>query len=73
MRVTESLLRQNNQKRKKSGTNEEDEPTQCYRERGVERWTINQTKTAFDSPFSEGINTGENVFDRQAVFRTRTK
>lgn len=71
MRVTESLIRQNKLKRNKTKYNEDEEPTQCYREKGLERWTLNQTKTIFDSPYQDGINTRENLFDRQAVFRTK--
>lgn len=72
MRVTESLLRQNNMKKnKKKSDNEEDEPTQSYREKKYEYWALNQNKTAFDSPMDEGINTRASVFERQAVFRTK--
>lgn len=69
MRVTEALLWQNNQKKKKTPPEDEEE-TQAYRERRLERWSLNRTDSAFSSPFDDGLNTGESVFDRQAVFRT---
>ncbi len=73
MRVTESLLRQNNLKKKREQNryNEDDEPTQTYQEEKWEYWALNQNKTAFDSPLDDGINSQRSVFDRQAVFRTK--
>lgn len=73
MRVTESLLRQNNLKKKREQNryNEDDEPTQTYQEEKWEYWALNQNKTAFDSPLDDGINSQKSVFDRQAVFRTK--
>ncbi len=73
MRVTESLLRQNNLKKKREQNryNEDDEPTQSYQEERWEYWALNQNKTAFDSPLDDGINSQRSVFDRQAVFRTK--
>ena len=73
MRVTESLLRQNNLKKKREQNryNEDDEPTQTYQEEKWEYWALNQNKTAFDSPLDDGINNQKSVFDRQAVFRTK--
>lgn len=73
MRVTESLLRQNNLKKKREQNryNEDDEPTQTYQEEKWEYWALNQNKTAFDSPLDDGINRQKSVFDRQAVFRTK--
>ena len=76
MRVTEALIRQNRQNRmKKNRRNENDneEPTQAYRERSLEWWSINQQKSAFASPMDDGINRRESVFDRQAVFRTEER
>ncbi len=73
MRVTEALLRQNNQKKKKIPAAEEKEETQRYQEQELERWDLNQTKSIFASPFGDGLNTGESIFDRQAVFRTERK
>lgn len=71
MRVTEDLIRQNKIKnQKKNQFNEDDEPTMRYQEKSQEYWAINQNKSVFDSPMDEGINTGESVFDRKAVFRT---
>lgn len=70
MRVTEALLRQNNQKRKKQAPADEEE-TQSYQPRSLERWSLNHAEAAFASPFDDGLNTQESVFDRQAVFRTR--
>lgn len=72
MRVTEALLRQNNQKKKKRQVEEEEE-TQRYKDRTLERWNINRTESAFSSPFDSGLNTGESIFDREAVFRTGQK
>ncbi len=72
MRVTESLLRQNNLKNKnKNRYNEDDEPTQTYREERWEYWALNQNKTAFDSPLDDGLNSRKSVFDQQAIFRTK--
>ena len=68
MRVTESLIRQNKLKNKQNRVNEEE--TQCYQDRMNNYWALNQKKQAFDSPFSEGINTDENIFDKKALFRT---
>lgn len=75
MRVTEALIRQNNMNRMKKKQNqidaEDDEPTQAYKERNQEWWSINQQKSSFVSPMDEGINNRKSVFDRQAVFRTK--
>lgn len=72
MRVTESLLRQNNLKRnQKNQKNEEDEPTQTYRKKEQHDWTLNQHKTVFASPMNEGLNTKGSIFDQRAVFRTK--
>ena len=71
MRVTESLIRQNkinNQKKKQ--WKEEDEPTMRYQEGKREYWALNRNQSVFDSSFQEGINTAENIFDKNAVFRT---
>lgn len=71
MRVTESLIRQNKiNNMKRNQFNEDDEPTMCYKEERQEYRAINQTKSVFESSFSEGINTAESVFDKKAVFRT---
>lgn len=69
MRVTEALLRKNN-KKKNTAQDEDEEPTQSYKERSWERWSLNRQKSAFASPMDDGLNTRESVFDRQAVFRT---
>lgn len=72
MRVTESLIRKNRLDRiKKNRSYEEDEPTQTYREKGMEQWSINQQQSVFASSLEEGLNRTESVFDRQAVFRTK--
>lgn len=76
MRVTEALIRQNRQNRMKKNRrneNDDEEPTQAYKERGLEWWSINQQKSAFVSPMDDGINRRESVFDRQAVFRTEER
>jgi len=70
MRVTEALIRKNNQKKKKT-YNEDDEPTLRYKEKKLEWWSINQQKDVFQSPMADGINNSESVFDKQAVFRTK--
>ena len=72
MRVTEALIRQNQIRKQQDRRrqNEDDEPTMRYREEKREYWAINQKKSVFDSSMNEGINTGESVFDRKAVFRT---
>lgn len=72
MRVTESLIRKNRLDRiKKNRSSEDDEPTQAYRERNLERWSINQQQSVFASSLEEGLNQTESVFDKQAVFRTK--
>lgn len=68
MRVTEALLRQNRQKKQKN--KEDDGETQCYQKRNSEYWALNQKKQIYPSPLSEGINTRENIFDKNAVFKT---
>lgn len=68
MRVTESLIRQNN--RKKQSNIGDEEETQSYQERKHEYWALNQNKQIYDSPFSEGINNGESIFDKKALFKT---
>lgn len=73
MRVTEALIRQNNinkQKQIRRINDEDDEPTQAYKEQKLEWWSINRSKSAFASPMDEGINNNASVFDKQAVFRT---
>lgn len=74
MRVTEALIRQNNLNRQKKKNQmddfEENEPTQAYKEKKLEWWSINQNKSAFASPMDEGINNNSGIFDKQAVFRT---
>lgn len=74
MRVTEALIRQNNQermKRNRKNDAEEEEETQTYKERNLEWWSINQNQSAFASPMENGINHNKSVFDQQAVFRTK--
>ena len=73
MRVTEALIRQNKMNRMKKNRmmDDDDEPTQAYKEKKLEWWSINQQKTAFASPMDEGINNSRSVFDQQAVFRTK--
>lgn len=72
MRVTESLIRKNRLDRiKKNRSYEDDEPTQAYRERNLERWSINQQQSVFASSLEEGLNQTESIFDKQAVFRTK--
>lgn len=68
MRVTEALIRQRQQKKQKKETDEEE--TLGYQEKKYEYWALNQTKQSFDSPFSDGINTKESVFDKNALFKT---
>lgn len=70
MRVTEALLRQNNQKKRKPPAPEEEE-TLRYRERELESWSLNRAGGVFATPFEGGLDTRESAFDRQAVFRTR--
>lgn len=74
MRVTEALIRQNERNKQqnqlKRQWKEEDEPTLRYKERNYEYWAINQKKQAFGSPFSDGINTKESIFDKNAIFKT---
>lgn len=73
MRVTEALIRQNklNRMKKNQMLDDDDAPTQAYKEKKLEWWSINQQKSAFASPMDEGINNRESVFDKQAVFRTK--
>ena len=72
MRVTESLLRQNNLKNKsRNRYQEDDEPTQTYRKQKWEYWALNQNKTVFDSPLKDGLNSRKSVFDQQAVFQMK--
>lgn len=72
MRVTESLIRKNRLDRiKRNRSYEEEESTQTYREKGMERWSINQQQSVFASSLEEGLNRTESVFDQQAVFRTK--
>lgn len=74
MRVTEALIRQNNRNRLRKQTQQDDfednEPTQAYKEKNLEWWSINQNKSAFASSMDHGINNQPSVFDKQAVFRT---
>lgn len=73
MRVTEALIRQNNMnnlKKKNRMNDDEDEPTQAYKEKNLKWWSINQNKSAFASPMDDGLNNRASVFDKQAVFRT---
>ncbi len=70
MRVTDALIRQNRTKNKKN-YNEDDEPTQSYKEKELEWWALNRNKSVFTSPMDNGINNRESVFDSKAVFRTR--
>lgn len=69
MRVTEALIRQRQQKKQKQDTEEEE--IHAYQEKKWEYWAINQSKQAFDSPFSDGINTRDSVFDKTATFKTK--
>ena len=72
MRVTEALLRQNMKKKNPFQSREPDEEeTLSYRERKQEYRSINRAKDVFASPMADGLNTGESIFDRQAVFRTK--
>ena len=72
MRVTEALMRQNMKKKTDfRNREEEEEETLTYKERKQEYWSINRTKDVFASPMADGLNSGESVFDRQAVFRTK--
>lgn len=72
MRVTEALIRQNIKKKNDLQNRKADEEeTLTYKERKQEYWSINHTKDVFASPMAEGLNKGESVFDRQAVFRTK--
>ena len=72
MRVTESLLLQNNRKKIENNKNYEDEdPTQTYQEKGWEYWALNQQKTVFTSPMDDGLNSRGSVFEEKAVFRTK--
>jgi len=68
MRVTDALIRQNNKKKQSNRENEEE--TLSYQERKHEYWALNQNKQIYDSPFSQGINNGENIFDKNALFKT---
>jgi len=70
MRVTEALIRQNQLKNKKN-YDEDDEPTQRYKDKNIEWWSLNRNKSVFSSPMDNGINNRESVFDKQAVFRTK--
>ena len=70
MRVTDALIRQNKAKNKKN-YNEDDEPTQSYKEKTLEWWSLNRNKSVFTSPMDNGINNRESVFDSKAVFRTK--
>lgn len=69
VRVTEALLRQNNQ-RNKNRLEEEEEETQRYMARNMQRWDINRAESAFAAPFDCGLNTKENIFDEKAIFHT---
>ncbi|MDO4531827.1 MAG: hypothetical protein Q4C06_07595 [Bacillota bacterium] len=77
MRMSETLIRQNNlnrlRQKNKNIEAEENEPTQSYREQKKEHWSLNTNSSVFSSVMEEGINTTESVFDRQAVFRTGEK
>ena len=70
MRVTDALIRQNQAKNKKK-YNEDDEPTQAYKEKNLEWWSLNRSKSVFSSPMDNGINNRESVFDSKAIFRTK--
>ena len=69
MRVTEALLRQRQQKKQKYDTEEEE--TLAYQTGQYEYWALNQSKQVFNTPFSDGINTKESVFDQKATFKTK--
>ena len=77
MRVTEALIRQNSRNRLRKQSQQDDfddnEPTQAYKEKQLEWWSINQNKSAFSSSMDDGINNNPSVFDKQAVFRTDGK
>ncbi len=70
MRVTEQLLRDRKRKEqlRKSGYDDEDQETLTYAQRRKSP-SINAAPSTFASKMNEGINTGQNVFDRTAVFR----
>lgn len=70
MRVTEMLLQKHKQKQNKNNE-EEAEETQCYKKQNIEQWLLNQSKTVFQSPFDDGLNTKSNIFDKQAIFQTK--
>ena len=71
MRVTEALLRQNMQKQRELRNRNDEEETLTYKERKQAYWSINDAKDVFASPMADGLNSGESVFDKQAVFRTK--
>ena len=74
MRVTESLIHQNNRNRLKKQSRQDDfdenEPTQAYKEEKMEWWSINRNRSSFAASFDDGINHQASVFDRKAVFHT---
>ena len=70
MRVTEALIHQNKRNKEKNKI-EEEEPTYCYKERAEGIHMMNRTSSEFSSCYEEGINVGESIFDRKAVFKTK--
>ena len=72
MRVTDRLIRQNSANRRNQMKKRDNGPEDMIIEKPVSTVTsLNRRKSVFESSMADGINTGESVFDRQAIFKTR--
>lgn len=73
MRVTETLIKQNNQKEeKKIRSSQQEYFMDMYKDKGKQQF-FNQTKSVFDVEDTTSINTRKSVFDEQAVFKITDK
>ena len=76
MRVTEQLLRENQKQKQKNRqrqqTEEDEEETMTYMPYPVEQEPLNRQSGVF-AKSEASFHIRENVFDRTAIFDTRTK
>ena len=64
------FVKENDRKPIPKKPQQEDEETLTYMKRPKPIGNLNRDKGIFDQKKFEGINTRENIFDAQAVFRT---
>lgn len=77
MRVTEQYFSKNNQnenkKKKKKDINDEPDHMEMDAYHEAHSWfSDDESESVFKSKLSTGINSEKSVFDRQAVFHTRS-